>query len=135
MKRLIILLFAALFMNASANNIKDNYGYTDRCSGLGYPLDKVIKFEKTIQKALKANEISLFADQFKYPLSVNLSNKKRRIISNKQEFIDNFSLIYSKEDIDEMIAEKNFLPFCRYDGAAIFGGMWLSTDNNKDFCY
>jgi hypothetical protein len=132
MKRLIILLVTAFFMNASAKNIKDNYSYTDRCADLGYPLDKVIKLEKTIQKALKANDVSLFADQFNYPLSINLSNKKRRIISNKQELIDSFSLIYSKEDIDRMIAEKNLFPFCRYDRTAIFGGMWLSTDQNKN---
>ncbi len=126
MKRLVVLLFVASFINVNAENINDN----DDCTAHGYPLNDIIKVEKTIQKALKTNDMSLLAEQFNYPFAVNLAYG-RRIITNKQELINNFSSIYSKADIEEIVTEKNSVPFCRYDGAAIFGGMWLSI-NNKD---
>lgn len=33
--------------------------------------------------------------------------------------------------MEKIIAQKDLIPFCRYDGATIFGGMWLSTDEDK----
>lgn len=125
MKQLVFILFITFLMNAYAENEGAN-----PCDSNGYPLREVINVGKTIQEALKTNNMPLLAEQFLYPFAVNLPQGKR-IISSKQELIDNFSLIYSKADIEQMIAEKDLNAFCRYDGAAIFGGIWLSTDENE----
>lgn len=68
MKQLVFMIFITLFINAYAESIKDNY----RCAGNRYPLNDVIKIEKTIQKALTTNDMTLLADQFIYPFAVNL---------------------------------------------------------------
>lgn len=129
-KRLIISLCGLsilAFMTANADSLQDN------CASNGYPIDEIVRVEKNIQEALKTNDLSLLADQFQYPLRVNLISKKTfRIISDKKELMDNFSLIYDPDAIKTIVATKDLNhPFCRGDGASIFNGMWLTFDDNK----
>jgi hypothetical protein len=121
MKQFIFILFITVFINAYAENIEDD----DRCIRSG----DVIKLGKEIQKALKTNDMALLAEQFSYPFSVNIGQKGKRIISSKQELIDNFPLIFSKAEIERMIAEKNLISFIKCDEVSILhGSMWFSKD-------
>src|SRR5258708_4273288 len=89
---------------------------SDNCTPNGYPINDIIHVEKNLQQALKDHNMNLFAEQFKYSFVVNLGHEgKKRIIKNKQELIDNFSLIYNQDAVNEMLNTKNIShPFCRY---------------------
>ncbi len=125
--KLVLVLLGLSFIPSLYADTSDN------CTPNGYPINKVIKVEKNLQKSLKDHNIELFAEQFQYPFVVNLSNHKKRIIKTKQELINNFTLIYNQQEINEIITDKEINhPLCRYDGAMIFGGLWLNTDKNNN---
>lgn len=90
--------------------------------------------QKTLQQALISNNINLFADQFTFPVTVHLhpSQLCSRTIYTRKELIENFTAIYNKQAIANMIALKNMVePFddTERSSVGIFGGgLYTSSD-------
>lgn len=137
----IILFLSALFLfiplDGSCNSEVAEMARQCDVNGINY--QNAVDFVKECQAAVKVDDAQKIADLVDYPLRVNFSangEKKLKVdhknIANKEQFIKNYNVIFTKEFKLKLLRQDPANIFCNYKGAMIVdGGLWFSEKNKK----
>jgi hypothetical protein len=101
------------------------------CETNGFNYTELISFEKSLQNAVKKNDIKAISNMVDYPVKVNTNNLQSIWIYNKAKFMKNYRKIFSAKMIKNILDETNSSEQnCSWRGAG-FGNLWLHPNRQN----
>ncbi len=98
----------------------------------GFSYRRSVQFMADLQQRLKAGDKEKLAELILFPLRVNQSAQRHRLIQDRAAFVRDFEQIFNAKVTEKVLAADPRKIFCNYQGVMLGDGiLWVGSDSKE----